>query len=211
MAFTKTQPSTPGTENQREHARDYAGLVAQLDDVKPMARRWAARDLTDWPGASAALVDRLQREEDHSVRDVILTALIHLADATAVVGLVACLRSEDVALRNGAIEAMKQLPEQVAPIMGGLLADGDPDVRIFAVNILESLRHPEVEAWLIAVIERDSHVNVCATAVDLLSEVGSRAAREPLQRLKARYAEEPYIQFAVELALQRMRDDKGGE
>jgi HEAT repeat protein len=90
--------------------------------------------------------------------------------------------------------------------MLGLLADTSTDVRIFAVNILESLRHPEVESWLIAVIERDPHLNVCATAVDLLGEVGTEAAREPLERLKARYAGEPYIQFASDLALKRITE-----
>jgi hypothetical protein len=49
-------------------------------------------------------------------------------------------------------------------------------VRIFAVNILESLRHPQVEEWLIEVIEGDPHLNVCGTAVDLLGETGSPGA-----------------------------------
>jgi hypothetical protein len=87
-----------------------------------------------------------------------------------------------------------------------LLADSDPDVRIFVVNILNSERHPDVERWLIEVIERDTHVNVCATAVDLLCEVGTEAAIDPLLHLKARFAREPYIQFAVDLALKRIRE-----
>jgi hypothetical protein len=99
---------------------------------------------------------------------------------------------------------MKTLPVEVAPIMRGLLADQDPDVRIFAINILESLRHPDVEAWLIEVIEREPMVNVCGTAADLLSEVGSGASRDALERLKARFATEPYIQFATALALKRL-------
>jgi hypothetical protein len=49
-------------------------------------------------------------------------------------------------------------------------------------------------------------VNVCATAVDLLGEVGSAASREPLLHLKARFGEEPYIQFAANLALKRLAD-----
>ncbi len=169
-----------------------------------MARRWAARDLTDCPGASAPLVRRLSRETDPSVRDVIFTTLTALGDDLAVAGLVECLNSEDVALRNEAIEAMKQLPEKVAPIMRGLLLNPDEDVRIFAVNILESLRHPDVESWLIGVIESDPDLNVCGTAVDLLGEVGSEASRGPLARLKKRFADQPYIQFAVDLALNRI-------
>ena len=204
MAFIKSQTAQPVAEDERDQARDCASLMAKLDDDKPTARRWAARDLTDCPTASAALVNRLLREQDASVREVILSTLTSLGDEVAVAGLVGCLRSEDVALRNEAIEAMKQLPDEVAPIMLGLLADASPDVRIFAVNILESLRHPEVEAWLIGVIENDPQLNVCATAVDLLGEVGSMEATAPLKRLKARYAGEPYIQFAADLALKRI-------
>jgi hypothetical protein len=77
-------------------------------------------------------------------------------------------------------------------------------VRIMAVNILESLRHPRVEAWLIEVIERDPVVNVCGTAVDLLGEVGTPASRAALIHLKQRFASEPYIQFAADLALKRI-------
>jgi HEAT repeat protein len=141
------------------------------------------------------------------VREVILTTLTRLGDATAVAGLVDCLRSEDAALRNEAIEAMKQLPDEVAPIMRVLLADPDPDVRIFAVNILESLCHRDVESWLIEVIDSEPHVNVCGTALDLLSEVGSGAAVAALARLKQRFADEPYIQFAADLALGRIKED----
>ena len=206
MGFIKTQTSKPVVQDERRQPRDCASLMLELQNATPTARRWAARDLTDCPGSSAALVQRLQQEDDVSVREVILTTLTSLGDEAAVAGLVACLRSESVALRNEAIEAMKQLPDEVAPIMLGLLADASSDVRIFAVNILESLRHPEVESWLISVIERDPHLNVCATAVDLLGEVGSSAARDPLLRLKARYADEPYIQFATDLALKRITE-----
>jgi HEAT repeat protein len=185
---------------------DCANLEQQLSQPLAETRRWAARDLIDCPGSSAVLVARLQVETDASVREVILTSLTRLGDAVAVQGLVHCMRSEDAALRNEAIEAMKQLPQAVAPIMHDLLNDADSDLRIFAVNILESLRHSDVERWLIEVIERDPHVNVCATAVDLLGEVGSSMALEPLQRLKARFASETYIQFAANLAIKRIQE-----
>jgi HEAT repeat protein len=204
MAFIRKQTVHPVAEDERSHSRDCASLVVELESSNAAARRWAARDLTDCPDASVALIDRLQREDDVSVREVILTTLTALGDEKAVAGLVGCLKSEDAALRNEAVEAMKQLPDEVAPIMHGLLSDANSDVRIFAVNILESLRHPDVESWLVAVIENDPQLNVCATAVDLLGEVGSAAAREPLRRLKARFADEPYIQFAADLALQRI-------
>ncbi|MEI6209433.1 MAG: HEAT repeat domain-containing protein [Desulfuromonadales bacterium] len=207
MALIKQQSSELSEiieEDERKRVRDCASLAQQLSDPDPAARRWAARDLIDCEDASVPLVAQLQQEQNRSVREIILTSLVQLGDDVAVAGLVECLRSEDASLRNEAIEAMKLLPDAVAPIMGKLLHDADPDVRIFAVNILESLRHELVEEWLKEVIERDPHVNVCATAVDLLSEVGTVTSREALENLKVRFAEEPYICFAADLAIKRI-------
>lgn len=208
MAFIKKQQSRSNHEiDERASGRDCQSLEIELNAPDPSARRWAARDLADCPGAAPVLVARLKLESDLSVREVILTTLTRLGDETAVAGLVDCLRSEDAALRNEAIESMKQLPDEVAPIMRSLLSDTDPDVRIFAVNILESLRHPDVEKWLIEVIGKDEHVNVCATAVDLLGEVGSQAAKESLELLRQRFVGVPYIQFAANLALKRISEN----
>ena len=204
MAFIKKHPAETIEQCERKQPRDCANLELQLSDPSPSARRWAARDLAGCPDASAALIVQLQREEDSSVREIILTTLTQVGDEEAVAGLVNCLRSEDASLRNEAIEAMKLLPDEVAPIMGQLLKDPDPDVRIFAVNILESLRHEKVEEWLSDVIENDAHVNVCATAVDLLGEVGTLYSWDALKNLKARFPDEPYISFATDLALKRI-------
>jgi HEAT repeat protein len=152
-------------------------------------------------------VSHLEREEDVAVREVIFAALVRLNNPSALSGLVDCLHSEDAALRNEAIETFKQMGREVDPTLKSLLADPDPDLRIFAVNILSSSQHPDLESWLVKVIEQDSHVNVCATAVDLLCEVGTEAAIDSLVRLKARFAAEAYIQFAADLALKRIGEN----
>lgn len=206
MAFVRAQQkSTDDHSGEADAGR--VSLLLDLNHDSPTTRRWAARDLCRFPDVAAAMVTRLKRETDLSVREVILTTLTRIGDSQAVSGLVDCLRSEDAALRNEAIEAMQRLPIEVGPLMQGLLKDTDTDVRIFAVNILESLRHPDVEAWLIDVVETDSHVNVCAAAVDLLSEIGTPAAYTALLALKARFRDEPYIEFATDLSLRRI-DEK---
>jgi hypothetical protein len=174
--------------------RNLKTQVADLKDHTP----------AEFPLSCGDMAARLNRELVPAVRDAILTALTYLSDQTAVAGLVECLRSRDAALRGEAVDAMTRLPKQIVPIMGGLLNDANPDVRIFAVNILESLQHSEVEAWLNKVIEQDPHINVCATAADLLVELGTAASRPALERLKARFPNEPYIHFAVDLALKRI-------
>ncbi|MDO9142238.1 MAG: HEAT repeat domain-containing protein [Methylobacter sp.] len=204
MPIIKQQSPQLINIDERQRPRDFNGLVAELEADDSTARRWAARDLAEFPESVEVLVRRLKYEGDPSVRETILTTLIRLGNPATMTELVECLRSEDAALRNEVIEAMKELPDEVAPIMSELLADHDPDVRIFAVNILESLCHPQVEEWLIKVIEQDPHVNVCATALDLLGEVGTTASRLGLEQLKARFAEEPYIGFAADLAIKRI-------
>lgn len=207
MPFIKNRKNESVEIDERKQKRDCEGLREQLSDPSATARRWAARDMINCPEDAMAMVERLKIEPDNSVREVILTTLTCLGDQAAVRGLVECLRSEDASLRNETIEAMKQLPDEVGPIMQGLLTDRDSDVRIFAVNILESLRHPDVERWLIDVIEHDPHVNVCATALDLLGEIATKAAGLPLVRLKARFKDEPYIQFAADIALKGILGD----
>lgn len=205
MGIVKRHQSRIAEQNERIRSRDLVGLQVELADKEPAARRWAARDMAEYPASAELLISRLALENDSSVREAILLSLTKIGTPQAVQGLVSCLRTDDVELRNEAIEVMKNLPEAVAPIMTGLLVDVDSDVRIFAVNILESLRHPDVEAWLVTVISEDTHVNVCATAVDLLGEVGSERALEPLALLKSRFPDEPYITFAADLALKRIR------
>lgn len=181
-------------------------LVSELEDSDATVRRHAAQKITPCLDAAPALIDRLKREGNTAVREAILNSLLRLHDPSIGIGLADCLRSEDAALRNDVIEAFKQLGDKVAPILRSLLADSDPDVRIFAVNVLNSERYPDAEHWLIEVIEQDEHVNVCASAVDLLCEVGTEAAIDPLLHLKARFAHETYIQFAADLALKRIRE-----
>ena len=189
-----------------EVEQDCGKLVTALEDADAAGRRQAARDLASYSDAAIALMNRLKREEDRAVREIILNSLVSLNDPLAISGLVECLRSEDAALRNEVIEAFKQFGNNVDPVLQSLLSDPDPDVRIFVVNILDSVRHSEAESWLIKVIEQDSHVNVCATAVDLLCGAATEASVDALVRLKARFASEAYIQFAADLALKRIRE-----
>jgi len=205
MAFVKRKAIEHGEADEPKREASCAELTACLEDADPQTRRHAARDMLHHPNGSDALVSRLRREQDAAVREVILTTLVRLGDPSVAAGMAECLQSEDAALRNEVIEAIGLLAGDVSATLRTLLADPSPDVRIFAVNILDLRRQPDVESWLIEVIERDAHLNVCATAVDLLCEVGTEAALEPLLRLKARFVSDTFIQFAASRAIKRIR------
>ncbi|MFC4157887.1 HEAT repeat domain-containing protein [Chitinimonas lacunae] len=180
-------------------------LLRALNDHDAATRRHAARDLRRHPDSTHAIGLRLRCEEEAAVREALFNSLVAIGNAAAVEELIPLLGEEDDAnLRNGAIDALKQLPLAIAPHMQRLLSDPDPDRRIFAVNICESLRLREVESWLLVVIEHDQHVNVCATAVDLLGELGGEAAVVPLRRVARRFSGDPFMKFAVDTALRRI-------
>jgi HEAT repeat protein len=171
--------------------------------VKRKAMEPAPADVPKQERSCAELTACLE-DSDPQTRRQAAREMLHFPDVSG--ALVSRLRREqDAALRNEVIEAIGLLSGDVSATLRTLLADSDPDVRIFAVNILDSRRQPDVESWLIEVIEKDVHLNVCATAVDLLCEVGTEAALEPLLRLKVRFVSEVFIQFAANRAIKRIR------
>jgi HEAT repeat protein len=204
MALRKPQEKTLREVVEREPLRDLAGLLAQLRDPDPQQRRWGARDLADHPQAATALADRLQHEPDLGVREAIFTTLEKLAGPVTAVALLPLLRSEDAGLRNGAIEALAAMPEATAPQLDALLADADADVRLFAVNLLADLRHPQVPAWLERVLRDETAPNVVAGAIEVLAEVGTSALLPALEGARQRFSDDPFIGFAADIAGERM-------
>ncbi|MBZ4193315.1 MAG: HEAT repeat domain-containing protein [Candidatus Contendobacter sp.] len=196
---------TPSDGDSRRLLRDREGLLRQLDDESAEARRWAALDLAVFPEAAEALCAHLQREIQPAVRQAMLTALIEIGSDAVVEGLLPLLRSEDAAVRNPVVEAFQHLPDAVSPHIETMLQDSDPDYRIFTVNVLNNLRHPQTPGWLQTVIESDADINVCAAAVEVLAEVGALAAIPALTALPGRFADDPFMQFCVQAAIRRIQ------
>ncbi|WP_431862163.1 HEAT repeat domain-containing protein [Azospirillum sp.] len=175
-----------------------------LESRDPADRRRAAHQLASRPGAAAPLCARLAREDDLSVREAILTALLRGHPPDAVPGLLPFLESEDAGLRNAAIETLQQMPpDLVLPHVGALLAHEDSDVRIFTVQLVAKLPHPERLERLTAVLDHEPHVNVCLAAVEGVVEVGRPEALPALDRLKARFPDDPVVAFSVDAAHRR--------
>lgn len=203
------QRSDDQDQVERQYPRDRDGLIAQLGDADPAVRRWAARDLGRHPEAVPALAARLSVEAALAVREAILDALLVIASDEAVEELLVFLRSEDAALRNGAVAVLQQLPEPVSRQMQGLLADADPDVRIMAVDILQTLPHAEAPLWLADLLGHERQVNVVGAAIDRLAEIGTEDMLPLLGEVRDRFEDEPYIQFAIDTVVRRIRGGSG--
>ena len=175
-----------------------------LDSADPADRRQAAHQLALRPSAAATLCARLAHEDDLSVREAILTALVRGGAAEAVPALLPFLESEDAGLRNAVIETVQQMPpDLVMAHVDALLAHEDSDMRIFTVQLVAKLPHPERMERLVAVLENEPHVNVCLAAVEGVVEVGRPDALPALDRLKERFPDDPVVAFSVEAAHRR--------
>lgn len=206
MGLRKSNTPDPLREVvDRGFPRHVDGLVAQLCGGDAEQRRWAVRDLTSHPQAAAALGAQLLVERDAAVREALFLALGTMASDEAVSALLPLLRSEDARLRNGAIEVLSGLPKVVGPRISALLLDADVDVRIFTVNLLGELRHEQVTQWLQQVLLSDREVNVVAAAIEVMAETGQPEHIDALRETRRRFADDPFIGFAADVAIERIR------
>lgn len=200
----RTAEAVPDDEARNHYDNGREQWIADLASEDAPTRRRAARALSTLQDAVPILCRHIVTERNLSVRSIILTGLIVHRSMAAVDGLLPLLGSEDANLRNGAIEALQQMPDEVAPRVESMLADADSDVRIFAIDVLAALPHPMVPTWLRRVVMFDPHVNVCAEALDALTEVGDPDAIPELLALPDRFPDVAFIRFAVDAAVRRI-------
>ncbi|WP_200295485.1 HEAT repeat domain-containing protein [Rhodospirillum rubrum] len=204
MGLVRAETARDGSSGPADD-RHLTDLLSDLAAPAPGARRAAARDLADHPEAALALCERLEVETAPSVRAMIFTALIKLQTPVVASRIARFLRSDDAQLRNAAIEALQEMPDAIAPHLQELLTDDDSDIRIFAVTILGALRLTCAPDWLVEVIRRESHINVCSAAVDALAEIGGPEAIEDLEALLDRFPGDSFMKFAIETTIRRIR------
>jgi hypothetical protein len=200
----KDPPSAPPT--QAQPGRDpFVALVRGAPD-----ERWmAARALASVPGGVEALREALVTETDGRVCEAIFTSLARSATPEAAEAIVASLRSDDAARRTAALDALRAMPAVIEPILPKLLADADPDVRLLICEIVRSLPAGVGTKVLSDLLDRESEVNVCASAVDVLAEIGGPEALPALRRCAARFGHEPFLGFAIKIAAERITAQSG--
>ena len=184
-------------------------LAADLRDPDP-ERRWsAARRMGGRAAAAGHLAAALDQESEPRVIEAILTSLARTGGEESVQALLPWLRSEDAARRGGAIEALQMMPDAVDAHMGALLQDPDCDVRILACELARKMPRERATSLLCALLDRDDQPNACASAVDVLAEVGTRDALPCLERCRERFNRDPFLPFAISAAVESIRKHAG--
>jgi HEAT repeat protein len=175
-----------------------------LESPSPDLRWAAARAAVARPGSVGDLAKALGRETDARVREAICTALVRIGSPESVEAVLPLLRSDDASIRTAAMDVLRAMPGPLRPRIAALLADPDADVRLLACELARELTAPEAEKLLLSVIEADSDPNVCAGAIDALSEVGGAGALPALARCAARFFDNPFLVFAARAASERL-------
>jgi HEAT repeat protein len=208
MGLTSRGAGGGASTERRYRDRSKEGLLEQLNESDHGARRWAAHDLAEYPDTAQALCARLSLETDRAVQSAILNSLIKHASVPTVRELIQHLRSDDAGLRSAVTEALGQLPREVSEVIEELLRDEAPEVRIRALGVLATLSHPLVPSWLLRVVREDEHPNVVATALEGLCECGTEEMVFELDQVKLRFREVPFVVFAADVAIARIRRPK---
>jgi HEAT repeat protein len=179
-----------------------------LDSSDADSRWTAARALAGQADAVSALAAALAREAIPRVREAMMIALIRIGNPASIEVILPYLRSQDASVRSAAIEALQGLPDAIAPFMSPLLNDGDSDVRLLATELVRNMEASKATRLLCELIEREPHPNVCAAAIDVLTEVGTPDALPTLEKCAARFAASPFLPFAVSVAMSRISGEE---
>ena len=180
---------------------------AALTSSKSEYRWSAARQLAKDPKNARLLGSALASETDPRVREALFTSLAHIQTAEAVEAILPHLRSDDAAIRAGALDALNAMPAAAESYIYKLLGDPDSDVRLLACDVVRRLPGPVANRHLCELLEREILPNVCGAAVEALSEVGDATALPVLQRCAERFAAEEFLLFSIRIASDRI----GGE
>jgi HEAT repeat protein len=168
-------------------------------------QRWAAaRAAAGRPNGVAVLAEALAREDDRRVREAIFTGLTRIATPESAAAIVPYLRSEDAALRTGAIDALRAMPAAASVHLPRLLADPEADVRLLSCELARDLPEEDANRLLCTLLEAETEKNVCAAAIEVLAEIGRADALPALARCAARFGDDPFIAFSVKIATDRI-------
>jgi HEAT repeat protein len=206
MPLVKGSSKGPGPGDGRA---DVALLEAALGNADAESRWAAARALAGRTDAVPVLAAALAAETVPRVREAIMTTLMRIGDDASVKTIVPYLRSEDAGLRAAAVETLQSLPEAISPFIQTLFGDTDSDVRLLATELTRNMEAPEATRLLCDLIEHEQHPNVCAAAIEVLAEVGTRDALPVLERCAVRFAATPFLPFAVSVAIARITGAQG--
>lgn len=204
MVLTPPTPPTPHTDERRSaRLRGPGALLEQLNDARPLVRRWGARDLSAFPNAPTILMAHLAREGERTVREVILANLGRIGGDEVIRGLLPMLASDDAHLRNDVAELLQGMATEALPHLDPWLGHPDAETRALALSILAAAPADASCAGMRQRLERERDPLLLAHAITHLGEAGPRADARFLETFPP-VEMHPLARFAVNRAVARL-------
>jgi hypothetical protein len=150
----------------------------------------------------------LRNEGDSRVREAMFTSLARIGTSESADLLISFLRSDSANLRAGALDALRIMVGKMRDLLPRLLGDRDVDIRILSCELARALPGPEATALLSTLLTGEPEVNVCAAAIDVLTEVGGPAALPALAACAQRFRDSPFLGFAIKTATDRINSQQ---
>ncbi len=185
-----------------QQLNEIIGLLQSQDPGEQREGAFLARD-GQQKEAVPYLVPMLQ-SSSIGAQEAADMALRKIGGAESVKGLIPLLRSDSAAIRNLAMDILRHIGHQDLESLFELLGDQDPDIRIFAADILGASGSYLAVTPLCELLLKDQEVNVRYQAAVSLGELGRVEAATCLNQA---FQDEEWVQYAVVEALSKLRDD----
>lgn len=178
-------------------------IIEQLqgDDVEAIREAAYAAGNLRLESAVPHLVAHIQ-SHNIGVQEAADRALRKIGGVAAVRGVLPLLRSDDAPIRNIAMDVLREIGADDFDSLKQLLHDDDPDMRIFASDILGTSESILAVPSLCEALLRDPEVNVRYQAAVSL---GTLAFPEAADCLNKAMMDEEWVQFSVIEALTKIR------
>lgn len=178
----------------KTNQHDTKTLLSWLKSEDPEQRESAAWQLGRSPDpGNVDLLIALLEDDNRNVCYAAIRSLVILAGQEVIQKTTALLRSENVELRNQAVEILARIGTEALDELTPLVRDSDQDVRKFIVDILGMIKGKGSEKLLLEALF-DENTNVAVTAAEGLGKVGSADA---VPYLTACLTREPWLKCAA--------------
>lgn len=171
------------------------------DEIRSAAAEAGDRRL----GAAAALLVKHIQSSNLGVQEAAENALRQIRGSAVVRAVAPLLRSENASVRNSAMDILREISADDMKEINKLLHDADPDIRIFAADILGTSESPVAVSLLTEVLDTEPEVNVRYQVCISLGELGDPKAAKVLSRELE--DDEDWVKFAAVEALAKIRAD----
>jgi len=183
-------------------------VIAYFERKEDMDKRaYAIEQMAEFEGGGRYLVEKLiQHSTNKDLAARIASVLANMDPKSAPIeSVMELLKLKNAYIRNLGIEVLRDYGDAIKYYIVKFLIGDDRDLRIFAINVLGDVSFAESRDMLIELLESEKDINVAMTAVDYMAEIGEEEDIPLLESLKERFADDPYVQFAVDGAIRLIK------